>query len=83
MDQSPFDQRPIVVAIAGPKGAGKTSFYYATLDNLKTALVRVPHVLIFDNSNLARPYRQVAVFEHGQLSHSQGPLPDWLLPLIQ
>lgn len=28
---SPFDARPIVVAIAGPNGAGKTSFYEAHL----------------------------------------------------
>ena len=26
---SPFDARPIVVAIAGPNGAGKTTFYEA------------------------------------------------------
>lgn len=26
---SPFDQRPIVVALAGPNGAGKTTFYHA------------------------------------------------------
>ena len=28
---SPFDARPIVVAIAGPNGAGKTTFYEAHL----------------------------------------------------
>ena len=28
---SPFDARPIVVAVAGPNGAGKTSFYEAHL----------------------------------------------------
>ena len=28
---SPFDARPIVVAIAGPNGAGKTTFYHAHL----------------------------------------------------
>ena len=28
---SPFDQRPIVVALAGPNGAGKTTFYHAHL----------------------------------------------------
>lgn len=30
-DPSFLDQRPVVVAIAGPKGAGKTTFYYAHL----------------------------------------------------
>jgi predicted ABC-type ATPase len=53
-----------------------------TLDNLKAAIARLPHVLIFDNSNLSVPYRQVAVFEHGQLRQRQEPLPEWLLPLI-
>jgi predicted ABC-type ATPase len=28
---SPFDARPIIVAVAGPNGAGKTSFYEAHL----------------------------------------------------
>lgn len=28
---SPFDQRPLVVALAGPNGAGKTTFYHAHL----------------------------------------------------
>jgi predicted ABC-type ATPase len=28
---SPFDQRPIIVAIAGPNGAGKTTFFHAHL----------------------------------------------------
>jgi len=26
---SPFDRRPVIVAIAGPNGAGKTTFYYS------------------------------------------------------
>jgi predicted ABC-type ATPase len=28
---TPFDRRPIIVAIAGPNGAGKTTFYHAHL----------------------------------------------------
>jgi predicted ABC-type ATPase len=28
---SPFDRRPLVVALAGPNGAGKTTFYHAHL----------------------------------------------------
>jgi predicted ABC-type ATPase len=28
---SPFDARPIIVALAGPNGAGKTTFYGAHL----------------------------------------------------
>jgi predicted ABC-type ATPase len=192
MDLSPFDQRPIVVAIAGPNGAGKTTFFHAhlasaglrfvnadvlaaefelapyeaagladalrrellkqgesfvfetvfsdpvgdklafledaargghtvvlcyiglgnpdqsmervamrvsqgghdvpddklrsrfprTLANLKAAITRLPHVLVFDNSNLSVPYRPVAAFDHGQLTRLQEPLPDWLRLLI-
>lgn len=54
-----------------------------TLDNLKAAIARLPHVLVFDNSDLSVPYRLVAVFDHGQLAYSQEPLPEWLLLLIQ
>lgn len=28
---SPFDRRPVIVALAGPNGAGKTTFYHAHL----------------------------------------------------
>jgi predicted ABC-type ATPase len=33
MDGSPFDERPLIVAIAGPNGAGKTTFYHAHLQS--------------------------------------------------
>jgi len=54
-----------------------------TLDNLRLAIPRLPHVLIYDNSDLAAPFRQVAVFDHGQLRHSQEPVPVWLRLLIR
>jgi predicted ABC-type ATPase len=53
-----------------------------TLRNLQAAIVRLPHVLIHDNSDLNVPYRQVAVFDHGQLRHLQEPIPEWLRPLL-
>jgi predicted ABC-type ATPase len=53
-----------------------------TLHNLQTAIVRLPHVLIYDNSDLNIPYRQIAVFENGQLRHLQEPIPDWLRPIV-
>lgn len=53
-----------------------------SLDNLGAAIVRLPHVLIYDNSNLALPFRQVAAFEHGQLRSLQEPVPEWLRPLL-
>jgi len=42
----------------------------------------VTYVLIYDNSDLNVPYRQVAVFDHGQLRHLQEPIPDWLRPVL-
>ena len=34
-----------------------------TLANLRTAIRELPHVIVFDNSDLALPFRRVAVFE--------------------
>src|SRR5256885_9238909 len=38
-----------------------------TMQNLRRAIERLPHVLVFDNSDLARPFRQVAEFRDGKL----------------
>jgi predicted ABC-type ATPase len=54
------------------------SRFSRTLDNLRLAIQRLPHVLVYDNSDLAMPFRQVAVFEHGRLRALQEPIPDWL-----
>lgn len=53
-----------------------------TLDNLRLAIQRLPHVLIYDNSDLNTPFRRVAVFDHGQLRDLQEPIAEWLRPLI-
>lgn len=53
-----------------------------TLANLEAAVSRLPHVLIYDNSDLRSPYRQVAVIDHGQPSHLQEPVPDWIRSLV-
>jgi len=53
-----------------------------TLENLRAAIRRLPHVLIYDNSDLAVPYRQVAAFDHGQLQSLAEPVPEWLRPLL-
>jgi predicted ABC-type ATPase len=58
------------------------SRFSRTLANLQAAIARVPHVLIYDNSDLSVPYRQAAVFERGQLRHLQGPIPEWLRPVL-
>jgi predicted ABC-type ATPase len=53
-----------------------------TLANLRRAIPRLPHVLIYDNSDLSNPYRQVAAFDHGQVCHVSRPAPAWLGPLV-
>ncbi len=42
-----------------------------TLMNLKRAIKELPHVLIFDNSDLAKPYRMIAEFENGVLKNAK------------
>ena len=53
-----------------------------TLANLQTAISQLPHVLIYDNSDLTVAYRRVAVCEHGQLRELQEPIPEWLRPVL-
>jgi predicted ABC-type ATPase len=53
-----------------------------TLANLKAAIRELPHVWIFDNGNLAQPFRKVAVFRDGRRGEVHLPIPDWLLPLL-
>lgn len=49
-----------------------------TLANLQTAMRELPRVLIFDNDDLAAPFRRVAVIESGRLIWSADPLPQWV-----
>lgn len=58
------------------------SRFARTLANLKAAIGELPHVLIFDNSDLSTPFRQVALFERGSLVSTNKPIPEWLRPLI-
>ncbi|MCD6052352.1 MAG: Zeta toxin [Verrucomicrobia bacterium] len=53
-----------------------------TLHNLKLALALLPHVLIFDNSDLAHPFREVMRCESGQVTSLHKPIPKWLQPLL-
>ena len=39
------------------------SRFSRTIANLQAAIARLPHVLIYDNSDLNVPYRQVAAFD--------------------
>lgn len=49
-----------------------------TLRNLKAAAKTLPRVLVYDNSDLARPFREVAEFAGGRLLRIGKPLPAWL-----
>jgi len=49
-----------------------------TIANLKGAIGELPHVVIFDNDDLASPFRAVAVVHNGRLVWSAVPVPEWL-----
>jgi predicted ABC-type ATPase len=49
-----------------------------TLANLHAGIRQLPHVLVFDNSDLQRAYRLVATFERGRCLTRAEPLPPWL-----
>jgi predicted ABC-type ATPase len=53
-----------------------------TLANLHKAIRVLPHVLIFDNSDLRHPFRRVAVFNHGRSDFRSKPIPPWFKPLV-
>lgn len=58
------------------------SRYPRSLENLGLAIRDLPHVLVFDNSDLRTPFRLVAIFEGGRPTHSGQPVPDWLRRLL-
>jgi len=53
-----------------------------TLANLAAAIRELPHVWIFDNSDLARPFRLASVCENGRIARLFSPVPKWLQPLL-
>jgi predicted ABC-type ATPase len=59
-----------------------TARFPRTLANLRAAIRVVPHAFIFDNENIARPFRKVAVFEQGQAVYRVEPPPAWLAGII-
>jgi predicted ABC-type ATPase len=54
-----------------------------TLSNLRMALRRLPHVLIYDNSDLGHPFNHVATFEEGTCVHRAKEPPKWVRPLLE
>jgi predicted ABC-type ATPase len=49
-----------------------------TMKNLARAIEKLPHLLVFDNSDLANPFRKVAEFERGKAVAVNDPVPRWL-----
>jgi predicted ABC-type ATPase len=56
--------------------------YPRVLSNLRRAVVELPLVWIFDNSNLDEPFRLVAVYESGKIVARLEPPPEWLRALL-
>ncbi|MGA8110064.1 MAG: hypothetical protein WB974_11545 [Acidobacteriaceae bacterium] len=54
------------------------SRYPRTMTNLRDAVRDLPHVWIFDNDDLRRPFRLAAVCEGGQVVRLEKPAPGWL-----
>lgn len=52
-----------------------------TLDNLRRAVGTLPHVLVFDNTDLASPYRKVAEYRDGKAIERAGTPPRWFAKL--
>ncbi|MBI3096834.1 MAG: AAA family ATPase [Planctomycetes bacterium] len=57
------------------------SRYPRTLRNLRSAIRKLPHILVYDNSGLTRPFRFVAEFEGGRRV-GRSALPPWLGKLL-
>lgn len=56
--------------------------YSRTMENLRKALVSLPYVYVYDNSDLRSPYRLVAILEEGQGIKVYKPTPQWLRGLL-
>jgi predicted ABC-type ATPase len=52
--------------------------YPRTLENLARAVRVLPHVLVFDNGDLGRPFRMVARLERGAMVEKHPPVPRWV-----
>lgn len=57
--------------------------YPRTMQNLREACSRLPHVLIYDNSDLGTPYRHVATFEHAKRTSLAEAVPTWLRSIME
>jgi predicted ABC-type ATPase len=80
-DASISEQRVAMRVAQGGHGVPPeklSSRFPRTMKNLGRAIRKLPHVLVFDNSDLAQPFRKVAEFERGKAILLNEPLPRWL-----
>lgn len=56
--------------------------YPRILANLKTAIVQLPQVWVFDNDDLTHPFSLRAVYQGGHAVKLRRPVPPWLRPLL-
>lgn len=56
--------------------------YARTMENLRRSLIELKNVRIYDNSDLADPYRLVARREDGGKIEMFEPIPEWLRALL-
>jgi len=54
-----------------------------SLANLRRAIHELPHVLIYENSDLRRPFREVVVFEKGRCVRRSDKVPAWLAAILK
>ena len=54
-----------------------------TVANLKAAIQTLPVVLIFDNQDLAAPFRKVAECRNGKAVFVADPVPEWLRAVLR
>jgi len=54
-----------------------------TLANLKLAIRELPRVWVFDNNDLRKPHRLVAVIEDGVVGKLKRPVPQWLATALR
>jgi predicted ABC-type ATPase len=65
-------------------GADKiTNRYPRSLDNLRRAIATLQYVRVYDNSDLARPFRKLAEYEHGKRHSASRPFPRWFTKLMR
>lgn len=57
--------------------------YPRVFANLRTALRKMPNVWVFDNDDLRKPFRLVAVYENGQVVRSYKPIPRWFALVLE